>query len=76
MGEFNLPGNSTVQQHSQPYPVGLGSADAIAASAGEDQPAHEEELHTDAQPQDDEAEELFGKLQMLSVWLQVTSTAL
>lgn len=60
MGQFNLPGTSSLQQHSQPYPVGLGSADAIAASSGENQQA-EEELFADTEPQHDEAEELFGK---------------
>lgn len=61
MGQFNLPGSSTLQQHSQPYPVGLGSADAIAVSAGDSQQAEEEELFAAATSQHDDAEELFGK---------------
>ena len=63
MGEFNLP-TATVsasEQHHQPYGVGLSSADAIAASGGTAQPASEE-LFSDAQPQHDEPEELFGML--------------
>lgn len=59
MGQFNLPNSSNLQQHSQPYPVGVGSAEAIAASSGEHQQA-EEELFTDAEPQHDDTEELFG----------------
>ena len=36
MGDFNLPGNSSLQQHTQPYSVGLGSVDAIAALVHKD----------------------------------------
>ena len=58
MGQFNLPSSGGGEQHNQSYGVGLGSADAIAASAGTAQPASEE-LFSDAQPQHD-TEELFG----------------
>ena len=63
MGQFNLPiGANMAQQHNQAYGVGLGSADAIAASAGESQP-HSEEVHEEEeQPQNDDTEELFGML--------------
>ena len=61
MGQFNLP--SSAEQHSQPYGVGLGSAEAIAAASGTAQPALEE-MFSDAQPQHDEAEELFGETAM------------
>ena len=63
MGQFNLPSSGGGEQHNQPYGIGLGSADAIAAAAGTAQPASEE-LFTDAQPQHDETEteELFGML--------------
>lgn len=54
MGQFNLPSTGAGQQHSQPYGIGLGSADAIAASTGTAQPASQE------QPQHDDSEELFG----------------
>lgn len=60
MGQFNLPNSSNLQQHSQPYPVGMGSAEAIAASSGEHQQV-EEELFSDAEPQHVDTEELFGK---------------
>lgn len=56
MGQFNLPSSGAGQQHSQPYGIGLGSADAIAASAGTAQPASQE------QPKHDDSEELFGML--------------
>lgn len=60
MGQFNLPtGGGSPQQHTQPYGVGLGSADAIAASAGQSQP-QAEELFPEEQGQPDETEELFG----------------
>ena len=62
MGQFNLPtGGTPTQQHNQPYGVGLGSADAIAASAGTAQP-HSDELFPEQQGQHDETEELFGEL--------------
>ncbi len=62
MGQFNLPtGGTPTQQHNQSYGVGLGSADAIAASAGAAQP-HSDELFTEQQGQHDETEELFGGL--------------
>lgn len=60
MGQFNLPtGGGSPQQHTQPYGVGLGSADAIAASAGQTQ-SQAEELFPEEQGQPDETEELFG----------------
>lgn len=61
MGQFNLPSSGSGEQHHQSYGIGLGSADAIAASAGTAQPAPQE-LFSDAQPQHDETEELFGML--------------
>ena len=62
MGQFNLPtGGTPTQQHNQSYGVGLGSADAIAASAGAAQP-HSDELFPEQQGQHDETEELFGGL--------------
>lgn len=59
MGQFNLPSSGGGEQHNQSYGIGLGSADAIAASAGTAQPASEE-LFSDTQPQHDDTEELFG----------------
>lgn len=62
MGQFNLPtGGTPTQQHNQSYGVGLGSADAIAASAGAAQPPSDE-LFPEQQGQHDETEELFGGL--------------
>lgn len=61
MGQFNLPSSAGGQQHNQSYGIGLGAADAIAASAGAAQPASEE-LFSNAQPQHDDTEELFGML--------------
>ena len=62
MGQFNLPtGGTPTQQHNQSYGVGLGSADAIAASAGTPQP-HSDELFPEQQGHHDETEELFGEL--------------
>lgn len=75
LGEFNLPGDSTHQQHSQGYPVGAGSAEAIAAAAGQSQP-DSEELFADAQPQHNEAEEeLFGRLSGVHVTCQAWHAA-
>lgn len=54
MGQFNLPSSGAGQQHTRPYGIGLGSADAIAASTGTAQPASQE------QPQHDDSEDLFG----------------
>lgn len=65
MGQFNLPSSGSGDLNHQSYGVGLGSADAIAASAaGTAQPAPQE-LFSDAQPQHDETEELFGMLPFL-----------
>ena len=71
MGGLNLPSSTGGQQHSQSYGIGLGSANAIAASAGTPQAASEE-LFSDARPQHDDPEELFGMLPfyLRSVWMR------
>lgn len=68
MGQFNLPSGASSEQHNQSYGVGLGSADAIAASTSPAQPAAEE-LFPDAQPEHDETEALFGTALLLLILL-------
>ena len=68
MGQFNLPSTAGSEQHDQPYGIGLGSADAIAASAGTAQP-ESEKLFSSTQP--DETEQLFG-MRTLSLMPQMT----